>query len=99
MASQTLQAIVCTDAAAMMPVFRPLIGTDKSEIVAMARKIDTYDLSIQPYEDCCTVFTPKHPRTRPEMEKLLEAESALDSEALLEDCVNRTTFRKITAYR
>ena len=98
-ASQTLQAIVCTDAAAMMPVFRPLIGTDKSEIVAMARKIDTYDLSIQPYEDCCTVFTPKHPRTRPEMEKLLEAESALDSEALLEDCVNRTTFRKITAYR
>ncbi len=98
-ASQTLQAIVCTDAAAMMPVFRPLIGTDKSEIVAISRKIDTYDLSIEPYEDCCTVFTPKHPRTRPEMEKLLEAESALDSEALLEDCVNRTTFRKITAYR
>lgn len=83
----------------MMPVFRPLIGTDKSEIVAMARRIDTYDLSIQPYEDCCTVFTPKHPRTRPEMEKLLEAEAALDKEALLEDCVKRTTFRKITPYR
>ena len=55
----------------MMPVFRPLIGTDKSEIVAMARKIDTYDLSIQPYEDCCTVFTPKHPRTPPRDGKAL----------------------------
>ena len=97
-ASQTLKAIACTDEAAAMPVFRPLIGTDKSEIVAMARRIDTYDLSIQPYEDCCTVFTPRHPRTRPELEKLLEAEAALDCQALLDDCVARATVRRIKPY-
>lgn len=97
-ASQTLPAIVCTDAAATMPVFRPLIGSDKSEIVATARRIDTFDLSIQPYEDCCTVFTPKHPNTRPDLQKVLEAEAALDCETLLDDCIARTTVRKITPY-
>ena len=66
-ASQTMQAIGCTDIAAEMPVFRPLIGMDKTEIVAIARKIGTFETSIEPYEDCCTVFTPKHPRTRPEL--------------------------------
>ena len=64
-ASQTLGAVVCTDSACNIPVFRPLIGMDKEEIIEISRKIDTFDISIQPYEDCCTVFTPKHPRTRP----------------------------------
>ena len=64
-ASQTIPAIACTDAAASLPVFRPLIGMDKEEIVTISRRIRTFDLSILPYEDCCTVFTPKHPKTRP----------------------------------
>ncbi|HEX3039250.1 MAG TPA: hypothetical protein VHP54_03025 [Caproiciproducens sp.] len=77
-ASQTVQAIVCTDEAAHIPVFRPLIGMDKVEIIEISRKIDTFDISIEPFEDCCTVFTPKHPRTRPELNAVLEAEQALD---------------------
>lgn len=60
-ASQTIQAIACTDAVADMPVFRPLIGADKSEIVKLAYQIGTYDISIEPYEDCCTIFTPRTP--------------------------------------
>lgn len=68
-ASQTIQAIACTDAAANMPVFRPLIGSDKSEIVTLAHRIDTYDISIEPYEDCCTVFTPKHPAHPPHFKR------------------------------
>lgn len=81
-ASQTIPALACTDAVCHMPVFRPLIGMDKEEIIAISRKIDTFDLSIQPYEDCCTVFTPKHPRTRPKLHQLEEAEKALDIQAL-----------------
>ncbi len=98
-ASQTLQAIVCTDAAAEMPVFRPLIGMDKVEIIAAARRIGTYDLSILPYEDCCTVFTPKHPRTRPALEAILRAEEALDADALVRDCVGRAKTVKIEPNR
>ena len=94
-ASQTLQAIAATDDAATMPVFRPLIGMDKSEIVAVSRRIDTFDLSILPYEDCCTVFTPRHPRTRPELEAVREAESALDVEALVNACVEGRRVTKI----
>ena len=94
-ASQTIQAIACTDAAAEMPVFRPLIGTDKAEIVAVARRIDTYDISIEPYEDCCTVFTPRHPRTRPTLNIVEAAEKNLDVEALLEDCLKNIEVRKI----
>ena len=86
-ASQTLEAIVCTDAAAGMPVFRPLIGMDKREIVEIAGRIDTYELSILPYEDCCTVFTPKHPRTKPSLEFVERAERALDCGALITECV------------
>ena len=96
-ASQTLQAIVCTDAAADMPVFRPLIGMDKLEIIDISRKIDTFDISIQPYEDCCTVFTPKHPRTRPELQYILEAEQALDCDGLIEECLNNVKLTKIRA--
>lgn len=77
-ASQTMQAIYCTDAAAKMPVYRPLIGMDKMEVVAIAQKIGTFETSILPYEDCCTVFTPKHPKTRPMLSEIEEEEKRVD---------------------
>ena len=77
-ASQTLQAIACTDAVSKIPVLRPLIGMDKIEIVDISRKIDTYETSIQPYEDCCTVFTPRHPKLRPDPEEVAEIQSEVD---------------------
>ena len=83
-ASQTMEALGTTDAVVEMPVFRPLIGFDKSEIIEIARKIDTYELSSLPYEDCCTIFTPKHPATRPKKEKVEQAEAVLDVESLIE---------------
>ena len=86
-ASQTLGAIACTDEAATMPVFRPLIGMDKDEIISISRKIDTFEISILPFEDCCTVFTPRHPRTRPKLSDVIEAESKLDVDALVERAV------------
>lgn len=86
-ASQTLGAIACTDEAATMPVFRPLIGMDKDEIISISRKIDTFEISILPFEDCCTVFTPRHPRTRPKLADVIEAESRLDVDALVERAV------------
>ena len=82
-ASQTMEALGTTDAVVSMPVFRPLIGFDKSEIIEIARKIDTYELSSLPYEDCCTIFTPKHPATRPKREKVEQAEAVLDVEGLI----------------
>ena len=94
-ASQTIQAIACTDAAANMPGFRPLIGSDKSEIVTLAHRIDTYDISIEPYEDCCTVFTPKHPRTRPTLNVVEAAEQKLDVEQLLKNCLEKTEIRHL----
>ncbi len=87
-ASQTMQALGVTDAAVNLPVFRPCIGMDKEEIVTIARKIGTFETSIQPYEDCCTVFTPKHPRTKPELEKVLIQENKLDFEALTEEALS-----------
>ena len=86
-ASQTMQALGVTDAAVNMPVFRPCIGMDKEEIVTIARKIGTFETSIQPFEDCCTVFTPKHPKTKPELEKVLVQENKLDFEALVEEAL------------
>lgn len=86
-ASQTLGAIACTDEAATMPVFRPLIGMDKDEIISISRKIDTFEISILPFEDCCTVFTPRHPRTRPKLADVIEAESRLAVDALVERAV------------
>ena len=83
-ASQTVQAIACTDAASPLPVLRPCIGLDKEEIIAVARKIDTFETSILPYEDCCTVFTPRHPRTHPVLSMVEEVEKALDREALMQ---------------
>lgn len=86
-ASQTIEAISCTEKAASLPVFRPLIGMDKNDIIAIARKIGTFDTSIEPYEDCCTVFTPKHPRTKPKIELVLEAEAKYDFEPLVKEAV------------
>ena len=100
-ASQTLRALECTDAAADMPILRPVIGMDKEEIVAIARRIDTFDISIQPFEDCCTVFTPKHPKTKPVLAKILQAEKALEAEevnvgAMIERAVEGTQLFLIT---
>lgn len=94
-ASQTLPALAVTDIVCDMPVLRPLIGMDKDEIVEISRKIDTFDISIQPYEDCCTVFTPRHPKTRPTIEQCLKAEENLDIEKLIEKAVEGTVYSYI----
>ena len=84
-ASQTMPAIACTDKVCEIPVFRPLIGMDKDEVIDISRnKTDTFDLSILPYEDCCTVFTPKHPRTRPTLDYVERAEEAFDWKPMVE---------------
>ena len=87
-ASQTMQALGVTDPMATLPVFRPCIGMDKEEIVQIARKIGTFETSIQPYEDCCTVFTPKHPRTRPVLSKVIEQQNRLDFDALVQEALD-----------
>ncbi|MBQ2736629.1 MAG: tRNA 4-thiouridine(8) synthase ThiI, partial [Clostridia bacterium] len=97
-ASQTMKALAVTDAVTDLPVFRPCIGMDKEDIVTIARKIDTYETSILPYEDCCTVFTPKHPRTQPEIEKVEAQEKNLDVDALLEDAYNSLVTHDIRVY-
>lgn len=84
-ASQTLPALCVTDAVSTIPVFRPCIGMDKDEIVSIARKIGTFETSILPFEDCCTVFTPKHPKTKPALFKVEEEEKKLDRAALIEE--------------
>ena len=86
-ASQTMEAMASTQAVIDLPVLQPLIGMDKEEIVALARKIGTFETSILPYEDCCTVFTPKHPRTRPKLSEVEQAESVLDIEALVDEAI------------
>lgn len=82
-ASQTIKSLACTEAVVTMPVLRPVIGMDKEEIVSIARKIDTFETSILPYDDCCTVFTPRHPRTKPRLPDVLTAEEKLDHDALI----------------
>ncbi len=91
-ASQTLPALVTTDYVCNMPVLRPLIGMDKEEIVEISRKIDTFETSILPYEDCCTVFTPKHPKTRPTLFDCEKAEEKLDVEGLIEKAISETAY-------
>lgn len=86
-ASQTMEAMASTQSVISMPVLQPLIGMDKEEIIALARKLGTFDTSVLPYEDCCTVFTPRHPRTHPNIEDVEKAESALDVEALVEEAL------------
>ena len=87
-ASQTIEALCCTDAVVPMPVFRPLIGNDKIEIIHIAEKIGTYETSCLPYEDCCTVFTPRHPATHPKLENVERAEQGLDIEGLVQAAVD-----------
>lgn len=96
-ASQTLMALACTDKASEVPVFRPVIGMDKKEIVEIARRIDTFETSILPYEDCCTVFTPKHPRTKPVISEVEAAEAGFDFEPLLEKAVREITIKDFKA--
>lgn len=93
-ASQTLSALGCTNAAAEFPVFRPVIGMDKIEITDISRKIGTYETSILPYEDCCTVFSPKHPRTRPSLEEIIAAESNFDFDKMLDEAVEKTEVKR-----
>ena len=87
-ASQTMEAMACTRAVTSLPVLQPLVGMDKSEIVALARRIGTFETSILPYEDCCTVFTPRHPRTHPTLAEVEQAEAALDVAALVEEALS-----------
>ncbi|MBQ7003010.1 MAG: tRNA 4-thiouridine(8) synthase ThiI [Oscillospiraceae bacterium] len=89
-ASQTLQAMACTDAVCRIPVFRPLIGMDKTEIIEIARKIDTFETSILPYEDCCTVFTPRHPKIRPQLSQIEEAQNNGGFAEMIERAVEGT---------
>lgn len=87
-ASQTMESLVVTDNAVDMPVFRPCIGMDKEEIVTISKKIDTYETSILPYEDCCTIFVPKHPKTKPSIAEIQEAEKLLtDPEGMMEKAI------------
>lgn len=95
-ASQTIQAMNCTDAVCNMPVLRPVVGMDKDEIVIIANKIDTFETSILPYEDCCTVFTPKHPRTKPKMKFVEQAEAGMDMEGLISRAVYNVETIKIS---
>lgn len=87
-ASQTMEAMTVTEECVILPVLRPVIGLDKEEIVTIARKIGTFDTSILPYEDCCTVFTPRHPRTKPRLPEILEAESRLEIDILVAEAVS-----------
>ena len=87
-ASQTMEAMAVTGAVVDIPIFMPLIGMDKEEIITIARKIGTFETSIQPYEDCCTVFTPRHPRTRPVLSKVIEQQNRLDFDALVQEALD-----------
>ena len=93
-----MQAMVCTDAVCKVPVFRPCVGLDKTEIIEIARKIDTFDISIQPYEDCCTVFTPRHPKIRPQLDLIEAAQEKGHFEDMIQRAVEGTevkTFRVV----
>ena len=86
-ASQTMESLNCTDSAVNLPVFRPVIGMDKLEIMEIAKNIGTYETSILPFEDCCTVFTPRHPATKPKLQDVVKAEQLLDEEALIDEAL------------
>lgn len=86
-ASQTMKAINVTNVLSDIPIYRPLIGMDKEEIISISRKIGAYETSVLPFEDCCTVFTPRHPRTRPELETVVLEENKLDFDALVDEAL------------
>lgn len=92
-ASQTMAAMACTDAVCRIPVFRPCVGMDKTEIIDIARKIDTFETSIEPYEDCCTVFTPRHPKVKPRLADIEKAQSKFDFEPLIQKAVENTEMK------
>lgn len=94
-ASQTIKSMRVINEVTSTPIFRPLIATDKNEIINLAEKIDTFDISNEPYEDCCTVFAPTAPHTKPKQEKIEDYESALDIEGLVKDAVENTHIEKI----
>lgn len=94
-ASQTINAIACTDIVCNIPVFRPLIGMDKDEIVAISRRIGTFETSIEPYEDCCTVFTPKHPRTKPVLKYVEQAQNEMNCNELIEKALANLKVTRI----
>lgn len=87
-ASQTLDSIAVINEVINTPVLRPLVVTDKESIIKISRKIDTYDISIRPFEDCCTIFAPKNPKTRPNLEKCREFEKKVDFDSLLSEALN-----------
>ncbi|HAA81577.1 MAG: tRNA uracil 4-sulfurtransferase ThiI [Thermoanaerobacter sp.] len=84
-ASQTIESLYVTNASVSMPIFRPLIGMDKTEIIDLAQKISTFEISIRPYEDCCTIFVPKHPATKPKLEKVIEAEQKMEYQKYIDN--------------
>ena len=86
-ASQTMESLVVTDDVADRPVFRPLVAMDKIDIMDIARNIGTYETSILPYEDCCTIFVPKHPKTKPILDKIIKSESILEIDALVDEAI------------
>ncbi len=96
-ASQTMQSLVVTDNVTNMPVFRPLIGFDKEEIVQLAKKIDTFETSILPYEDCCTIFVPKHPETKPRIDSIMRSERVLEDtlEDMIEEAISNAEITKV----
>ena len=94
-ASQTMLALGVTEDVTSLPVLRPLIGMDKVEIIRMSREIGVFDTSILPYEDCCTVFTPRHPATRPRLEDVRKAEAALDVDALVQKALSGETWVRV----
>ena len=95
-ASQTMEAMTVTGAVVDIPIFMPLVGMDKEEIVTIARKIGTFDTAVLPYEDCCTVFTPKHPKTKPTLGQVINAEKKLDREALIARALESVEKIKVT---
>lgn len=97
-ASQTMAAMVTTDAVCEIPVFRPCIGLDKKEIIDISYKLGTFDISIEPYDDCCTVFTPRHPKTKPQLKDVEEAEAMFDFEPLISEAVENTRVKNIKSY-
>ncbi len=97
-ASQTMHALCVTDSVVNCPIFRPCIGMDKEEIITVARKIGTFETSILPFEDCCTVFTPKHPKTRPDIEKVIEQEKKYDYKSLEDEAFDSLYTIEVDAY-
>ena len=96
-ASQTLASMYAINAVTNMPIIRPVATLDKNEIIEIAKHIDTYDISIRPYEDCCTVFVPEHPATNPSLEKCIEFEQNFDFESLVQKCIDETEIITVRA--